>query len=153
MCYSKKFQSSLFYAFEVCCVFLLQHCHENQNWVIHILFLEEYIYWWKLCGFGIKHFNYIYINELLRLILISWLQSPSAVILELPKIKSDTVSTVLWSVFLTYNLETDKLYSFVYWANTISFARNWTWATAVKVLSPNLGKASARWKESRPRSF
>ena len=27
-------------------------------------------------------------------LLISWLQSPSAVILELPKIKSDTVSTV-----------------------------------------------------------
>ena len=27
-------------------------------------------------------------------LLISWLQSPSAVILEFPKIKSDTVSTV-----------------------------------------------------------
>ena len=27
-------------------------------------------------------------------LLISWLQSPSAVILELPKIKSDTVSTI-----------------------------------------------------------
>ena len=31
-------------------------------------------------------------------LLISWLQSPSAVILELPKIKSDTVSTVLLSL-------------------------------------------------------
>ena len=31
-------------------------------------------------------------------LLISWLQSPSAVILELPKIKSDTVSTVSLSV-------------------------------------------------------
>ena len=29
-----------------------------------------------------------------KCLLISWLQSPSAVILELPKIKSDTVSTV-----------------------------------------------------------
>ena len=27
-------------------------------------------------------------------LLISWLQSPSAVLLELPKIKSDTISTV-----------------------------------------------------------
>jgi len=33
-------------------------------------------------------------------LLISWLQSPSAVILEPPKIKSDTVSTVSPSVFL-----------------------------------------------------
>ena len=32
------------------------------------------------------------------LILISWLQSPSAVILEPPKIKSDTVSTVSPSI-------------------------------------------------------
>ena len=31
--------------------------------------------------------------------LISWLQSPSAVILETPKIKSDTVSTVTPSIF------------------------------------------------------
>ena len=31
-------------------------------------------------------------------LLISWLQSPSAVILELPKIKSDTVSTVSPSI-------------------------------------------------------
>ena len=31
-------------------------------------------------------------------LLISWLQSPSAVILEAPKIKSDTVSTVSLSV-------------------------------------------------------
>ena len=31
--------------------------------------------------------------------LISWLQSPSAVILEPPKIKSDTVSTVFPSIF------------------------------------------------------
>jgi len=31
-------------------------------------------------------------------LLISWLQSPSAVILEPPKIKSDTVSTVLITV-------------------------------------------------------
>ena len=31
-------------------------------------------------------------------LLISWLQSPSAVILEPPKIKSDTVSTVLPSI-------------------------------------------------------
>ena len=33
-------------------------------------------------------------------LLISWLQSPSAVILEPPKIKSDTVSTVSPSKFL-----------------------------------------------------
>ena len=33
-----------------------------------------------------------------RCLLISWLQSPSAVILELPKIKSDTVSTVSPSI-------------------------------------------------------
>ena len=33
-----------------------------------------------------------------RHLLISWLQSPSAVILEPPKIKSDTVSTVLPSI-------------------------------------------------------
>ena len=32
-------------------------------------------------------------------LLISWLQSPSAVILELPKIKSDTVSTISLSIF------------------------------------------------------
>ena len=32
-------------------------------------------------------------------LLISWLQSPSAVILEPPKIKSDTVSTVSPSIF------------------------------------------------------
>ena len=31
-------------------------------------------------------------------LLISWLQSPSAVILELPKIQSDTVSTVSLSI-------------------------------------------------------
>ena len=31
-------------------------------------------------------------------LLISWLQSPSAVILELPKIKSDTLSTVSPSI-------------------------------------------------------
>ena len=31
-------------------------------------------------------------------LLISWLQSPSGVILELPKIKSDTVSTVSPSI-------------------------------------------------------
>ena len=35
-------------------------------------------------------------------LLISWLQSPSAVILELPKIKSDTVSTV--SPFICYEV-------------------------------------------------
>ena len=33
-------------------------------------------------------------------LLISWLQSPSAVILEPPKIKSDTVSTVSLSISL-----------------------------------------------------
>ena len=33
-----------------------------------------------------------------KCLLISWLQSPSAVILELPKIKSDTVSTVSLSI-------------------------------------------------------
>ena len=33
-----------------------------------------------------------------KLILISWLQSPSAVILEHPKVKSDTVSTVSPSI-------------------------------------------------------
>ena len=32
-------------------------------------------------------------------LLISWLQSPSAVILEPPKIKSDTVSTVFPSIY------------------------------------------------------
>ena len=34
-----------------------------------------------------------------KCILISWLQSPSAVILEPPKIKSDTVSTVSPSIY------------------------------------------------------
>ena len=34
-----------------------------------------------------------------KCLLISWLQSPSAVILEPPKIKSDTVSTVSPSIF------------------------------------------------------
>ena len=33
-----------------------------------------------------------------KCLLISWLQSPSAVILETPKIKSDTVSTVSPSI-------------------------------------------------------
>ena len=33
-----------------------------------------------------------------KCLLISWLQSPSAVILEPPKIKSDTVSTVFPSI-------------------------------------------------------
>ena len=37
-------------------------------------------------------------------LLISWLQSPSAVILEPPKIKSDTVSTVSPSISHTYGL-------------------------------------------------
>ena len=51
---------------------------------------------------------YLLLNRLSRLIitflpmskhlLISWLQSPSAVILEPPKIKSDTVSTVSPSI-------------------------------------------------------
>ena len=36
-----------------------------------------------------------------KLLLISWLQSPSAVIFEPPKIKSDTVSTVSPSISLT----------------------------------------------------
>ena len=42
------------------------------------------------------------LNMLSRLVitlLISWLQSPSAVILEPPKIKSDTVSTVSPSIY------------------------------------------------------
>ena len=47
-------------------------------------------------------FNMLYrlvINFLLKLsVLISWLQSPSAVILEPPKIKPDTVSTVFPSI-------------------------------------------------------
>ena len=34
-----------------------------------------------------------------KCLLISWLQSPSAVILELKKIKSDTVSTVSLSIY------------------------------------------------------
>ena len=34
-----------------------------------------------------------------KCLLISWLQLPSAVILEPPKIKSDTVSTVFSSIF------------------------------------------------------
>ena len=34
-----------------------------------------------------------------KCLLISWLQAPSAVILEPPKIKSDTVSTVSPSIF------------------------------------------------------
>ena len=34
-----------------------------------------------------------------KILLISWLQSPSAVILEPPKIKSDTVSTVSPSIY------------------------------------------------------
>ena len=37
-----------------------------------------------------------------RRLLISWLQSPSAVILEPPKIKSDTVSTV--SPFISHEV-------------------------------------------------
>ena len=44
----------------------------------------------------------VLLNMLSRLIitlLISWLQSPSAVILEDPKIKSDTVSTVSPSLY------------------------------------------------------
>ena len=35
-------------------------------------------------------------------LLVSWLQSPSAVIVEPPKIKSDTVSTVSPSISLTF---------------------------------------------------
>ena len=38
-----------------------------------------------------------------KCLLISWLQSPSAVILEPPKIKSDTVSTVSPSISHIYN--------------------------------------------------
>ena len=41
-------------------------------------------------------------------LLISWLQSPSAVILEPPKIKSDTVSTVSPSIY-----RTSRLYIFI----------------------------------------
>ena len=36
-------------------------------------------------------------------LLISWLQSPSAVILEPPEIKSDTVSTVSPSIYVPKN--------------------------------------------------
>ena len=39
---------------------------------------------------------------------ISWLQSPSAVILEPPKIKSDTVSTVSPSICFYYRAQTDR---------------------------------------------
>ena len=41
---------------------------------------------------------YFFIFFLSKRLLISWLQSPSAVILEPPKIKSDTVSTVSPSI-------------------------------------------------------
>ena len=41
-------------------------------------------------------------------LLISWLQSPSAVILEPPKIKSDTISTVFPSVFHLLHLKIKK---------------------------------------------
>ena len=40
-----------------------------------------------------------------KCLLISWLQSPSAVILEPPKLKSATVSTVSPSICKTWNLE------------------------------------------------
>ena len=47
-----------------------------------------------------------------KCLLISWLQSPSAVVLELPKIKSDTVSTVSPSIshgFISLKLGTVNL--------------------------------------------
>ena len=45
-------------------------------------------------------------------LLISWLQSPSAVILEPPKIKSDTVSTVFPSIFHVVMLSL-SVYNFI----------------------------------------
>ena len=50
-------------------------------------------------------------------LLISWLQSPSAVILEPPKIKSDTVSTV--SPSISYEVVGPDAMIFVFW--TLSF--------------------------------
>ena len=46
-------------------------------------------------------------------LLISWLQSPSAVILEAPKIKSDTVSTV--SPSISYEVMGPDVMIFVFW--------------------------------------
>ena len=45
-----------------------------------------------------------------KCLLISWLRSPSAVILELPKVKSDTVSTV--SPFICHEINGDAISSF-----------------------------------------
>ena len=62
-----------------------------------------------LCEKKLRNDRALFFNMLSRLVitflprskclLISWLQSPSAVILEPPKIKSDTVSTVSLSIF------------------------------------------------------
>ena len=48
-----------------------------------------------------------------KLLLISWLQSPSAVILEAPKIKSDTVSTV--SPLISHEVMGPDAMIFVFW--------------------------------------
>ena len=60
-------------------------------------------------------------------LLISWLQSPSAVILELPKIKSVTVSTV--SLSICHELVGPNAMIFVFWmcSQSYIFSRSHVW--------------------------
>ena len=85
---------------------LLQH-HSSKASILYDPALTSIHDYWKNHSFVGKVMSLLF-NKLSRLVktflprskhfLISWLQSPSAVILEPPKIKSDTVSTVSPSI-------------------------------------------------------
>ena len=78
---------------------LLQHHSSKASILQHSAFFmvqlsHPYMTTGKTIAMTIRTFVGKIMSLLCKCLLISWLQSPSAVILEPPKIKSDTVSTV-----------------------------------------------------------
>ena len=67
-------------------------------------------------------------------LLISWLQSPSAVILEPPKIKSDTVSTV--SPSISHEMMRPDAMIFVFWM--LSFKPSFSLSTRINKIKPEI---------------
>ena len=79
--------------------FMVQHSHPHMT-IRKIIALTRWTFVGKVMSLLFTMLSRLVITFLPRSkhLLISWLQSPSAVILESPKIKSDTVSTVSPSI-------------------------------------------------------
>ena len=95
---------------------LLQHHSSNASILQHLVFLVQLSHPYMTMGKTIALTRWTFVGKVMSLlfctlsrlvrtflprskhILISWLQSPSAMILEPPKIKSDTVPTVSPSI-------------------------------------------------------